>query len=181
MFACTHLLLLIALLASHTLASDTSKPTTTKPISVTTELSESSKDPQSNTAATGSTPPASSAERANVQFAMMAQRMDITSSTEGDNEYHYLCTVGKKRTQNVMCFAEDSTRWETPHDVNLKLRCPKSGTGYEIAYTQVDVWMTSSDLDCRVIEGGVGYGYIGLQLTAYNTHGFRYIADVFSV
>lgn len=83
--------------------------------------------------------------------------------------------------ENVMCFAEDNTRWDTPHDVNLKLRCPKSGTGYEIAFSQVDVWMTSNDLDCRVTEGGVGYGSIGLQLTAYKTNTFRYIADVFSV
>lgn len=80
-----------------------------------------------------------------------------------------------------MCFAEDNTRWETPHDVNLRLRCPKSGTGYEIAFAQVDVWMTSNELDCRVTDGGVGYGSIGLQLTAYRTKTFRYIADVFSV
>ncbi|XP_036325206.1 uncharacterized protein LOC118738389 [Rhagoletis pomonella] len=180
MFAHTKLLLL-ALLATVATAKDTTKPTTTKPISVTTEITESSKNPQANTATGSTTTDDSTTDRANVQFEMMTQRMDI-SSTEGDNnEYHYLCTVGKKRTQNVMCFAEDNTLWETPHDVNLKLRCPKSGTGYEVAFAQVDVWMTSKDLDCRVTEGGVGYGYIGLQLIAYNTYDFRYIADVFSV
>ncbi|XP_054738200.1 uncharacterized protein LOC129244536 [Anastrepha obliqua] len=159
---------------------DPTKPTTTKPISVTTEVIESAKDPQANVA-TGSTPMDGATERPTAQFDMMAQRMDI-SSTQGENdEYHYLCTVGKSRTQNVMCFTEDNTHWDSPHNVNLKLRCPKSGTGYEIAFAQVDVWMTSDDLVCRVTEGGVGYGYIGLQLTAYNTNEFRYIADVFSV
>ncbi|XP_018802815.1 PREDICTED: uncharacterized protein LOC108977551 [Bactrocera latifrons] len=172
--------LLCVLLAGVATATDTSKPTTTKPISITTEVIESSKDPQANIATT--TPQADgTTEQREAQFEMIAQRMDITSTLDDNNEYHYLCTVGKKRTQNVMCFAEDNTRWETPHDVNLKLRCPKSGTGYEIAFAQVDVWMTSNDLDCRVIEGGVGYGSIGLQLTAYKTNTFRYIADVFSV
>uniref|UniRef100_W8BWH7 Uncharacterized protein n=1 Tax=Ceratitis capitata TaxID=7213 RepID=W8BWH7_CERCA len=181
MFVYMKFILFSALLVSATTAADPTKPTTTKPIGVTTEISESTKEPQANVATGSTTPDDGPTDRSHVQLDMMAQRMDISSSLDDNNEYHYLCTVGKKRTQNVMCFAEDNTRWESAHDVNLKLRCPKSGTGYEVAFAQVDVWITSNDLDCRVTEGGVGYGYVGLQLTAYKTNTFRYIADVFSV
>lgn len=90
--------LLCVLLASVATAADTSKPTTTKPISITTEIIESSKDPQANVAT--ATPLTNGpTERRAAQFDMIAQRMDISSTLEDNNEYHYLCTVGKKRTR----------------------------------------------------------------------------------
>lgn len=79
------------------IAADTSKPTT-KPISITTEIIESSKEPQVNVV-TGSPLADGTAVRPDAQFDMIAQRMDISSTLDDNNEYHYICTIGEKRTR----------------------------------------------------------------------------------
>ena len=66
--------------------------------------------------------------------------------------------------------------WTAPHDVQLKLRCPKSGTGLKLSYVEVLYAVSSPNVDCRVHEGAVGLDYIGVTINAANTVIFTYNA-----
>ena len=76
----------------------------------------------------------------------------------------------------LACTAHDSTSWAAPHDVQLKLRCPRSGSGLTLSYVEIIYSVSSPNVNCRVHEGAIGLGYIGVTVTAANTVFFSYNA-----
>ncbi|XP_037955782.1 uncharacterized protein LOC119685545 [Teleopsis dalmanni] len=103
------------------------------------------------------------------------------STKSVDGLYHYICTAGEKKSGHLMCTAKDQMEWRDPHDVEVKLRCPKSGTGLQVEYIQIDTWLTSEYFNCDITAGGIYYGFVELLLRGRNTMSFQYIAEIYSV
>lgn len=80
----------------------------------------------------------------------------------------------------LACTAHDSTSWSVPHNVELKLRCPKVGSGLTLSYVEIIYSVSSNSVNCFVNEGAVGLGYIGVSVQAWNTLIFNYSAQFFT-
>lgn len=80
----------------------------------------------------------------------------------------------------MACVAHDNVGWPTAHDVELKLRCPKAGSGAILSYVEIIFSVSSNSVKCFVNEGAVGMGYIGVTVQAWNTLIFNYSAQFFS-
>ncbi|KAM7361947.1 uncharacterized protein ACRADG_012807 [Cochliomyia hominivorax] len=113
------------------------------------------------------------------EVAVLTQ-LKAKESDSVDNIYTYKCTVGRYQSSRLACTAQDSTSWNTPHNVELKLRCPRSGSGLTLSYVEVIYSVTSNQVNCYVNEGAVGLGYIGITINGWNTLIFNYSAKFYS-
>ncbi|XP_013118475.2 uncharacterized protein LOC106095721 [Stomoxys calcitrans] len=87
----------------------------------------------------------------------------------GDTAYSFRCTVGPGKTARVTCAGHDRTTWATPHNVELTLNCPPNGQGPTIAYAEINFTVTTTNVNCLVTAGGVGYNFIQMKVNAFGT------------
>lgn len=81
---------------------------------------------------------------------------------------------------HLACIGHDKAGWPTAHDVQLNLRCPKSGSGLTLTYAEIVFTVSSNSVKCFVNEGAIGMGYLGVTIQAWNTLVFEYSAQFFS-
>lgn len=62
----------------------------------------------------------------------------------------------------------------------MKLRCPKKGSGLALSYVEIIFSVTSPSVNCVVNEGGIGVGYIGLAVSAWNTLSLSHSASFYT-
>ncbi|XP_065366258.1 uncharacterized protein LOC135959137 [Calliphora vicina] len=113
------------------------------------------------------------------EIAVLTQ-LKVIESDSGDAIYTYKCTVGNYVSSRLACTAQDSTSWNSLHNVELKLRCPRSGSGLTLSYVEIIYSVSSASVNCYVNEGAVGLGYIGVTINAWNTLIFNYSAKFYS-
>ncbi|XP_037805311.1 uncharacterized protein LOC119599573 [Lucilia sericata] len=102
--------------------------------------------------------------------------LNVTESDAGAVIYTYKCTVGTYQSGRLACIANNNTSWNSPHDAELKLRCPKVGSGVVLSYVEILYSVTYPNVKCYVNEGAVGLRYIGVTVNAWNTLMFNYWA-----
>ncbi|XP_075144663.1 uncharacterized protein LOC142219666 [Haematobia irritans] len=92
----------------------------------------------------------------------------------GNTEYTFRCTAGTTKTARVTCSGHDRTTWTTPHNVELTLNCPPNGQGPIIAFADIYFTVTTTNVNCYITAGGIGYSYIQMKVIANGTELFDY-------
>ncbi|XP_065360097.1 uncharacterized protein LOC135953981 [Calliphora vicina] len=113
------------------------------------------------------------------EVAVLTQ-LKFSEADSGDAIYTYKCTVGTYRSNRLACTAQDSNSWNSLQNVQLKLRCPRSGSGLTLSYVEIIYSVSSASVNCYVNEGAIGLGYIGVTINAWNTLIFNYSAKFYS-
>ncbi|XP_037805288.1 uncharacterized protein LOC119599559 [Lucilia sericata] len=80
----------------------------------------------------------------------------------------------------LICTASDNNSWNSAQNVELKLRCPKNGSGPTVSYVEINFSVSSPSVNCYVHEGAIGLGYIGVTVNAWSTLIFNYLANFYT-
>ncbi|XP_073821729.1 uncharacterized protein [Musca autumnalis] len=107
------------------------------------------------------------------------KQLKVEQNQLGETQYTFKCTVGNNKTARIGCSGQDRTDWITPHDVALTLRCPPSGTGPIMAFVEIIFTVTSQNVNCHVLDGGIGQNYIQTRLDVYGTKLMDYRAEFY--
>ncbi|XP_073820461.1 uncharacterized protein [Musca autumnalis] len=97
------------------------------------------------------------------------KQLKVKQNQLGETQYTFKCNVGYNKTAHIGCSGKDRTEWITPHDVALTLRCPPSGTGPIMAFVEIIFTVTSQNVNCYVLAGGIGQNFIQTRLNVYGT------------
>ncbi|XP_075146539.1 uncharacterized protein LOC142220966 [Haematobia irritans] len=92
----------------------------------------------------------------------------------GESQYSYRCTAGLAKRARVTCSGHDRVTWSTPHNAELTLNCPPSGQGPIIDFTEIDFTVTTTNVNCIITAGGIGYDFIQVKVIANGTKLFEY-------
>ncbi|KAI8130461.1 uncharacterized protein LOC111675861 [Lucilia cuprina] len=112
--------------------------------------------------------------------AAVLKQLKVIQSKSDESIYTYKCTVGTNKSNRLICTAHDNYSWNSTQNVELKLRCPKSGSGPTVSYVEIDFAVSSPSVNCHVHEGSIGSGYIGVTVNAWSTLIFNYLANFYT-
>ncbi|KAM7361896.1 uncharacterized protein ACRADG_012760 [Cochliomyia hominivorax] len=112
------------------------------------------------------------------KIAMLTQ-LKVKDSNDVNGTNTYKCSVGTSGS-NLVCNGQEHRSWATQQDIELKVRCPKSGNTSAITYAEIIFSVTTSSVKCFVNEGGIGMGHIGIAVDAWNTMLFDFTTKFYS-